>query len=99
VSSGRHPGTGAQADELGNAIDGSLRLIEQASPVHFLRLGNVPRLEGLENLRLARRLVILPRYRHELLVEAAAEVAGVLCDFLPGPVTPGPGASPRVAEV
>lgn len=28
------------------------------------------------------RLVILPRYRHGLLVAAAAEVAGVLCDFL-----------------
>jgi len=28
------------------------------------------------------RLVMLDRYRHGLLVEAAAEVAGVLCDFL-----------------
>lgn len=28
------------------------------------------------------QLVILPRYRHGLLVEAAAEVAGLLCDFL-----------------
>ncbi len=30
------------------------------------------------------RLVILPRYRHGLLVEAAADVAGLLCDFLVG---------------
>jgi len=28
------------------------------------------------------QLVILPRYRHGLLVEAAAAVAGLLCDFL-----------------
>jgi hypothetical protein len=28
------------------------------------------------------QLVILPRYRHGLLVEAAADVAGLLCDFL-----------------
>jgi len=28
------------------------------------------------------RLVILPRYRRGLLVEAAADVAGLLCDFL-----------------
>ena len=45
--------------------------------------GSTPEMARRMHERIAgSRLVILPRYRHGLLVEAAAEVARLLCDFL-----------------
>jgi pimeloyl-ACP methyl ester carboxylesterase len=48
--------------------------------------GSTPEMARRMHERIAgSQLVILPRYRHGLLVEAAADVAGLLCDFLVEP--------------